>query len=124
MGGRGAFAGGGNRQMDMSTYLRRQEIAQILHQHDYRTKITSENTSAHEQSGGVTGSQRKWKQCQCCFHYSIPAFSDYEKCPICGWIDDPEQNVDCNLTNKSNEMPLKEARRMWQKGHEHNKENG
>lgn len=25
MGGRGAFAGGGNRQMDMSTYLRRQE---------------------------------------------------------------------------------------------------
>ena len=106
MGGRGAFAGGGNRQMDMSTYLRRQE-----------------NTSAHEQSGGVTGSQRKWKQCQCCFHYSIPAFSDYEKCPICGWIDDPEQNVDCNLTNKSNEMSLKEARRMWQKGHEHNKEN-
>lgn len=123
MGGRGAFAGGGNRQMDMSTYLRRQEIAQILRQHDHRTKIISENTSAYGQSGGVTGSQRKWKQCQCCFHYSLPVFSDYEKCPICGWIDDPEQNADWNLTNKSNEMSLKEARYMWQQRNGYDKEN-
>ncbi len=124
MGGRGAFAGGGNRQMDMSTYLRRQEIAQILHQHDHRTKIISENTSAYGPSGGAGVLQRKWKQCQCCFHYSLPVFSDYEVCPICGWIDDPEQNADWDLTNKSNEMSLKEARHAWRQHNEHDQENG
>lgn len=123
MGGRGAFAGGGNRQLHMSTYLRRQEITQILQQHNHHEKIKSESADVCGQSGDATGSQRIGKQCQCCFYNSLPMYSDYEKCPICGWIDDPEQNADWNLTNKSNKMSLQEARRIWHQRNKHDEEN-
>ena len=115
MGGRGAFAGKSNAQMDMRTYLQRQEIEHILLQH--RKQQMSSESSGNKiggSYGGLTEQKNKQKQCQCCFRYSLPPNSEFEVCTICGWIDDPNQNADPDLEVGSNPISLNEARRRWQ----------
>lgn len=50
------------------------------------------------------------KKCQCCGEFSLDFESKYEVCSNCGWCDDPEQNANPTLKNKSNKMSLEEAK--------------
>ena len=45
--------------------------------------------------------------------YSLHAFTNYEQCPICGWIDDPMQNSDTTSTVGKNPISLEQARKIW-----------
>jgi hypothetical protein len=51
--------------------------------------------------------------CACCKHYTIPIDSEYEKCPVCGWIDDPYQNMHYDSTEGKNPISLNEAKKVY-----------
>ena len=114
MGGRCAVAGKSNAQMDLSTDLQRQEIEHIRLRHK-KQQISSEVVGDRISGsyGGSTEQKNKHKQCQCCIRYSLPTYSEYEICPVCGWIDDTNQNANPDLASGSNLLSLKEARRRW-----------
>ncbi|WP_394697974.1 CPCC family cysteine-rich protein [uncultured Sphaerochaeta sp.] len=54
-----------------------------------------------------------FRACACCKHYSIPIDSEYEVCPVCGWIDDPYQNAHPNSTEGKNSISLDEAKKAY-----------
>jgi hypothetical protein len=56
------------------------------------------------------------RACMCCGEYTIPVESEYEKCPVCGWIDDPHQNVHPDEKEGMNPISLNEARSMYTRG--------
>lgn len=116
MGGRGPHAGGDNAQIKINTYLQRQEIERIQNTwEEYR--VNARGISGEISTGGVEGGasgQILKKKCSCCLQYTLPAYSKYEMCPICGWIDDPRQNKDITLMQGKNPFSLKEARQRWE----------
>lgn len=62
-------------------------------------------------SGQVkTTNEQDLKACACCGNFCLSIQSEYAICPICGWQDDPEQNANPTLKNKSNKMSLEEAK--------------
>lgn len=58
----------------------------------------------------VANNEQSLKACACCGELSLDVKSEYAICPICGWQDDPEQNANPTLKNKSNKMSLEEAK--------------
>ena len=115
MGGRGTYAGSENTQIKMITHLRRQEIEQIRDTGQViraKSKETNIDSTIAGVGGGASGQAMK-KRCFCCLQYTLPAYSEYETCPVCGWIDDPQQNKDTTLTQGRNSISLKEARQKW-----------
>lgn len=109
MGGRGILAKTDNSQIKMDEYLRRLEIEEIRKTWDnYRSEPSGS-------AGGSTGNQVMRKKCACCLQYSLPAFTEYEECPLCGWIDDPKQNLDPTSTVGRNSISLLEAQQRWAK---------
>jgi len=115
MGGRGAFVANDNAQIKMSAHIQRQEIESIQKiWNDYRAKTKDINgtISAGGIGGGVSGQTLK-KKCCCCLQYTLPAYSEYEVCPDCGWIDDPNQNANIVLDKGSNPTSLEQARIRW-----------
>jgi len=57
-----------------------------------------------------------FRACMCCGEYTIPVESKYEKCPVCGWIDDPYQNKHPAEKEGMNPMNLNDARSMYTRG--------
>ena len=116
MGGRGAYAGSDNSQINMRKHLDRQEIMQIRDRgEDIRAKSKAMATEGVVAGAGNGASRQTMKKrCRCCLQYTLPAYSEYEICPVCGWIDDPRQNKDPSLTEGSNPISLNEARKSWQ----------
>lgn len=107
MGGRGVYARGHNTQVTMPEYLFRLEIDNVQKQFEtYRAEHFG-NASANG------GTQEMCKKCACCLQYTLPAFTEYEQCPLCGWIDDPAQNLDIKSTSGRNPVSLQEARQKW-----------
>lgn len=107
MGGRGIKAKANNAQVKMDDYIRHLEVENIrktweMHRAELRNGI-----------GGVTGNQMMRKKCACCLQYTLPAFTEYEQCPLCGWIDDPEQNLNPTSNLRHNSISLLEARQKW-----------
>jgi len=51
--------------------------------------------------------------CECCKTYSIHIETEYEKCPVCGWIDDPYQNTHPDAKDGKNPISLNEAKKMY-----------
>lgn len=53
--------------------------------------------------------------CFCCAFCTLrnPAWSSYETCPVCLWIDDAEQNEDPGFVAGANPVCLAEARRNF-----------
>ncbi|MCQ2492015.1 MAG: hypothetical protein MJ087_03125 [Lachnospiraceae bacterium] len=45
-------------------------------------------------------------KCACCSMAVIK--EQHERCPLCGWVDDPAQRADRNLKNGKNEKSLEE----------------
>ena len=118
MGGRGISANNQNAQINIEQYLLRLEIGAIHNKAESMRNASVDNMhrdSSGHKSGGATmqKSKRGMKRCACCRNYSIPAFTQYEICPICGWIDDPRQNSNPELEKGANLISLNEARQKW-----------
>lgn len=107
MGGRGIYAGDHNSQIKMIEHLRNQEIMKI------RQCWEGFRNENQVETGASSGSIAMMKRCACCKQFTLTAFSEYEKCPVCGWIDDPLQNSDPISVEGSNPVSLMEARRQW-----------
>lgn len=107
MGGRGVFVSDDNSQIKMTEYLRSLEIKNVRENWDnYRAGNC-------QGAGGAGGVQMMRKKCACCLQYTLPAFTEYEQCPVCGWIDDPEQNRNYTSTSGLNPISLQEAQQKW-----------
>lgn len=118
MGGRGISAGSNNQQVDFATYLLRKEIEQVHNEFSsFRQTMQGVGAAAFDPSRRIGEADEKKtelkKRCACCNMFSLPAYSTMEKCSICGWIDDPRQNMDENLTDGANCICLPEAKRIW-----------
>lgn len=116
MGGRGIIVGDNNRQVSMEHYAFRQEIEQIRNKWEAYRGESSPQTGA--QMAGINlplgaGIKPLLKRCACCEKFTLQAYSTYEVCPVCGWIDDPKQNADELLTKGANKLSLSEARKKW-----------
>lgn len=113
MGGRGVSMNNQNTQISISHHLLRQEVMAI-HMDNSNHSIEGEDT----QFGGdhtISGKKHvPMKRCFCCRMFSIPAYSQYQTCPICGWIDDPYQNGNPNLKTGANSISLHEAKKRWE----------
>lgn len=120
MGGRGVKAKNSNNQITMAEQAFRVELATIYQQfataREQNREAAMVSGSDIIGGGGIGGaSNRAYKRCACCREYSIPAFSAYYLCPVCGWIDDPAQNKNPDSTEGQNAICLNEARLLWSK---------
>lgn len=123
MGGRGIHVENHNSQINLEHYLFGQEIKEIHSRAEAFRKESSqiESISGLGAGSGTAHSLRSaMKRCACCRNYSVPAFSQYETCPICGWIDDPLQNRNPELETGANPLSLNEARLRWREKTEQN----
>ncbi len=64
---------------------------------------------------GQTRLSIAFRACICCKHYTIPVETEYETCSICGWIDDPFQNINPDSKEGMNPISLNEARKEYLK---------
>lgn len=114
MGGRGVFAGGDNAQIKLDAYVFRRKIENVRIEWEMEREMRAERCGGKMQNenGEVPGSVMR-KRCACCLRYTLPAYSEYEECPVCGWIDDPRQNREIALVQGSNPISLEEARQRW-----------
>ncbi len=55
------------------------------------------------------------RACPCCNIATLGKIGEYDICPTCGWVDDPFQRNDINLTDGVNKPSLIEAREIWKK---------
>ena len=110
MGGRGIYAHDDNSQIKIGKYLQSLEISSTENLWNNYREVQS------EASGGISGQDMR-KRCACCMQYSLHAFTNYEQCPICRWIDDPMQNNDITSTAGRNPISLEQARKKWSETH-------
>lgn len=54
------------------------------------------------------------RMCACCGKYELE-MPDYDVCEICGWEDDPLQNMKPDYRGGANKMSLNQARENWEK---------
>ena len=110
MGGRGRDSGIGARQITLEYVAEQNLIASIISTSADRRKKLLEGGS-----GGGAESPILLKKCTCCREYTIPANSEYETCPICGWIDDKYQNANPSSLNGKNPLSLNDAREKYKR---------
>jgi len=109
MGGRGRSSGVGARQISINEAIRLHEVSEII----LESQKKREGLLGNGVSGG-NAAPRLLKKCACCGEYTITAGSEYEICPICGWIDDSFQNQHPDSLDGKNPMSLLEARALYQ----------
>ena len=124
MGGRGVFVNNNNSQFNFKQYMLQQEVEQIRSTWNMHRQQTLNETMSSNQtsSGGATRNHKvPLKRCACCRLYTIPAFTEFETCSVCGWIDDPIQNKNPDLEEGANTLSLHQAQTEWRKneGHTH-----
>ena len=112
MGGRGKSAIKGNRQYTIEEHAKRMEIEKIvLKNKELRdNSIPASGVSDANGRAGGSGIPQLYKKCACCEEYSIPVKSKFEVCGVCGWIDDPYQNVHPNSLDGKNPLTLVQAK--------------
>jgi hypothetical protein len=64
--------------------------------------------------GGGAASPQLYKKCACCGEYTIPLGSEYEICPVCGWVDDNYQNINPDSLDGKNPVSLLQAKNTYQ----------
>ena len=118
MGGRGVNAANNNSQLSFSDHSLRLDVEKIRSANEIaRAKFREETENSSASGVGRTNSRRRTaplKKCACCRKYTLFAYSHYEKCPICGWIDDPLQNQNIYFEEGKNPICLVLARKLWQ----------
>lgn len=67
--------------------------------------------------GGNGGIEIPRKKCHCCGEFTLPANSQYEECPNCGWIDDPFQNIHPESAVGRNSISLNQAKANYIQKH-------
>lgn len=116
MGGRGMKAPNDNQQTTMQSYMLKSEIEAIRKSHEYNRELLM--SDAGSDTGISCGSGNNicaLKKCACCGQLTLPAYSEYEVCPICGWIDDPYQNQHPSSAVGKNPISLLEVRERYMK---------
>lgn len=111
MGGRGIHAHPDSMCIHMHDYMFAKEVREISE--EYQIKREQHLAEVANASRTKEKSDLK-KRCACCKEWSLPAYTSYTVCPICGWIDDPAQNADPDLTDGSNDISLHQAQREWE----------
>lgn len=114
MGSRGRSAEDTNRQITMDHLILQAEISNIRREGEQLRAHRKGLEGTEGGAGGVVYSNLLTKKCACCLHHSLPAHTEYNTCSICGWIDDPKQNANPDLTQGSNPISLREARKLWE----------
>ena len=109
MGGRGRSSGLGSRQSTIDDAQRQNIVSGIIKESKLRRSVISSG------GRGGTASPKLLKKCACCGEYSIPIGTEYEVCPICGWIDDAFQNTHPNSLDGRNPISLLEAQAIYQR---------
>ena len=56
------------------------------------------------------------RPCPVCGQYDFEEDGDFEKCPICGWVNDGVQRVDPDYPGGYNRISLNDARKKWKAG--------
>lgn len=114
MGGRGKRSEDANDQVSIKRCVARTAIEDIRNE-SMQQRIKKKGMKGMEVGSGAVSEQNHIakKECACCFHRSLPAYSEYVTCPICEWIDDPIQNANPDLAPRSNLISLREARKKW-----------
>lgn len=107
MGGRGIHALNSNKQLTLTQVLQQNEVKNI------RENFQQIRLSKVDSGSAPISKQRLLKRCACCKQYTLPAFSQYLTCKVCGWIDDPEQNSNPSSSIGRNPFTLKEAQELW-----------
>ena len=119
MGGRGVNAANDNRQINFSDYGLRLDVEKIRNASEVaRVKYHGEMESFGSEGIDVNPRKRTipLKKCACCERFTLFAYSHYEKCPICGWVDDPLQNQNIYSEEGKNSICLATAKKLWQGG--------
>lgn len=110
MGGRGTDSGVTN-QMTLAKQIQIQRMAIIIEESEnLRSQVEVIGTG----DAGIASSNA-YKKCACCEQYTLPAFSEYEECPICGWVDDKFQNENPDSLNGRNAITLNQAKINFKK---------
>lgn len=112
MGGRGKSSDINTRQISFDRILLTQDITRIRGKADAIRASMDFSSGA----GGITLTKRK--QCYCCGEYTILKETEYETCPICGWIDDEFQNTHPDSLAGRNPVCLNDARDAYRKSYE------
>jgi hypothetical protein len=60
--------------------------------------------------------QRPRYRCPCCEKHTFSEPDSFEKCPICGWVDDLVQRTEPDEKFCANKMSLSEAKEAYNKG--------
>lgn len=107
MGGRGRRACTGVHQLTIEDVQLRQRITGILQESKARREMMI--------NGGIggTASSILLKKSACCGEYTIPLTSEFEVCPVCGWIDDEYQNQHPNSLEGKNPVSLAIAKTSY-----------
>lgn len=109
MGGRGRDAGLKPRQTTLNDAMRNIQIENVILESEKKRQSGLGTGNA-----GVGGPQTvKYKKCACCGEYTIPYGTELEVCPVCSWIDDPNQNQHPDSLEGMNQETLNEARRKY-----------
>ena len=53
------------------------------------------------------------KRCACCGELTLPDYSVYYICPVCGWEDDDIQNDNPDFSGGANDMSLNQAKEAY-----------
>ena len=107
MGWRGIHALNNNKQVTLIQVLQQNEVKNI------RETFQQIRLSKVDSGSAPISKQPLLKRCACCKQYTLPAFSQYLTCKVCGWIDDPEQNSNPSSSIGRNPFTLKEAQELW-----------
>lgn len=83
----------------------------ILDELPVRTKANGISVGAA--GGGGVVLETRMRRCFCCEEYTILLGTENEICPICGWIDDPYQNVHPDSLDGKNPLSLNKARQQY-----------
>ncbi|ADY12152.1 CPCC family cysteine-rich protein [Sphaerochaeta globosa] len=82
---------------------------------EMKEKVMRARAQAQSTEGNTTMNSKPiaYRACVCCGEYTIPVEREYEKCPACGWIDDPYQNEHPDENEGMNPNSLNETRSMY-----------
>lgn len=108
MGGRGRDSGHTGRQLTMEEHEKRMAINEAIQE----SVIQRAAINDEDGSDGIP-CPTLYKKCACCGEYSISMESRYEVCPVCRWIDDPNQNQNPENLNGKNPISLLHAREKY-----------
>jgi rRNA maturation endonuclease Nob1 len=107
MGSRGMSSGTNQRQLTLERLSLYQDVVRI--KNEAKEVIASKDFSF----GGGNFSTSYQMLCMCCGKYILSIEAEGEICPICGWINDFQQNINPNSINGKNPVSLNNAKRTY-----------